>query len=329
MNAAQPRAERPGSAAWLTVSRFSVASPENAFPMLTPPSRSRPRPSLSRGSMTAASRGRFETMRRPESFSYQRKPGICRDAPCRMPACAAGVVEGSPVCQPRMVWLPERNQCPMVGRLPAWTAHRSTGSATPSSWTTSMPGAVPGRGRRSVRNRPPACRACRRRTPRMSRRDSLTNVSSVPLSAIQSMIAAKTTARMAASTTFGQPLILRAGSSFSATVRMVTWATTPSSIAPQPPSAMTPTSSSGRSTAPTTATTTTRPRVSTTSALATPGMSQSVRVRTTNVVAALRTTRRVRLRIRRQVKSARNSPNKVRESGALTATRKRSHRFHQ
>ena len=263
--------------------------------MLTPPSRSRPRPSLSRGSITAASRGRFDTISLPVSFSNQRKPGICRDAPCRMPAWAAGVVDGRPVCQPRMVWLPDRSQCPMVGRLPARTAQRSTGSATPSSCTISMPGSVPGRGRRKVRNRPPAWRACRRRTARIRRLASLTNVSSVPLSAIQSRIAAKTTARIAATTRVGRPLIRFAGSSSSATTMTTTWATTPSSMAPQPPSAVTPTSSSGRSTAPTAATSTTRPSVSTMSALATPGISHSVTVSTTNVTRALRNTARIRL----------------------------------
>ena len=67
--------------------------------MLTPPSRNSPLPSVSRVSIWAASRGRLDTISLPVSFSNQRKPGICQDAPCRMPACEAGVVDGRPVCQ--------------------------------------------------------------------------------------------------------------------------------------------------------------------------------------------------------------------------------------
>jgi hypothetical protein len=205
--------------------------------------------------------------------------------------------------------------------LPARTAQRSTGSATPSSWTISMPGAVPGRGRRSVKYGPPARRACRRRTARMRRLVSLTNVSSVPLSAIQSTIAANTTARIAATTRVGRLLMWLAGSSSSATMITMTWTMTPSSIAPQPPSAVTPASSSGRSTAPTAAISTTRPSVSTMSRLATPGISHSVRVSTTNVVSALRTTARSRLRIRRQLSNARSSARQSRSSGTGTGSR--------
>ena len=63
--------------------------------MLTPPSASRPRPSLSRCWITAASLGWLATSSRPESFSYQRKAGTCALAPCSSPAWLAGVVDGS------------------------------------------------------------------------------------------------------------------------------------------------------------------------------------------------------------------------------------------
>ena len=56
----------------------------------------------------------------------------------------------------------------------------------------------------------------------MSRLVSLTNESSVPLSAIQSRIAANTTASTAATTTVGRLRIRSAGSSSSATVMTIT-----------------------------------------------------------------------------------------------------------
>jgi len=54
------------------------------------------------------------------------------------------------------LWVPERSQWPSVGRLPARTAQRSTGSDSPSSCTISRPGSVPARARRRVRNGPPS-----------------------------------------------------------------------------------------------------------------------------------------------------------------------------
>jgi len=65
------------------------------FPMLAPPSASRPRPALIVFSTYAASAGWLVTVSRAFSFSYQRNAGTAALAPCRMPAWLAGVVAGS------------------------------------------------------------------------------------------------------------------------------------------------------------------------------------------------------------------------------------------
>jgi hypothetical protein len=68
------------------------------------------------------------------------------------------------------------------------------------------------------------------------------------------------------------------------------------------------------------------------SLLATPGMSQSVRVSTTKVTSALRSTARNRLRIRRQLSRGRSSARQRRRTGTsvgswgLMATAKQWHR---
>ena len=84
-------------------------------------------------------------------------------SPCRMPACAAGVVAGRPVCQAAQpVAARMRSHWPMLGRLPARTAQCSSGAATPSSWTISSAGLAragssgrwPGRGPSGAASRP-------------------------------------------------------------------------------------------------------------------------------------------------------------------------------
>jgi len=72
MKTAQPRADRPGKAARLTVSRLVGASPVNALLIDTPPSRSSPAPLDRRVSISAASRGRLATTIRCWALSYHR-----------------------------------------------------------------------------------------------------------------------------------------------------------------------------------------------------------------------------------------------------------------
>ena len=83
----------------LMVSRLVGASPEKMLEMLTPPSASSPRPSLSRAWITAASLGWLATSSVPVSFSYQRNAGTWSLRPCSSPAWLAGVVAGSCACQ--------------------------------------------------------------------------------------------------------------------------------------------------------------------------------------------------------------------------------------
>ena len=124
----------------LIVSSAVGASPVKMLEMLTPPSASRPRPSLSRCWITAASLGWLATRSRPESFSYHRKAGICALAPCSSPAWLAGVVDGSWTSHVVAVWLPERTHRVSVGRSPLCRAHCSSGPGSPSTWTNTTPG---------------------------------------------------------------------------------------------------------------------------------------------------------------------------------------------
>ncbi len=203
-NDAYPRARRPGNPARLTVSRLCGASPENALLILTPPSASRPRPLLNRRSISAASRGRLVTIRRPASFSYQRKAGTYRDAPCRMPAWLVGVVDGIPVCHSMNRCEPERTHRLRVGRFPAVTAHRSSGADSPSIWMMTTPGPSNG-GLSSL-----PYRATWRMTSPMK-------VSSLPASASQPTIAAITAVVQATPTAAPKPRKLTSGSICSAT----------------------------------------------------------------------------------------------------------------
>ena len=108
--------------------------------MLTPSSASSPRPSDSRASMTAASAGRLATSRRPSSRSHQRKAGMPWLSPCSRPAWLTGVVDGTRARHSVHVWLPDRTQRLIVGRLPARISFSSKGAGTPSSCTNTTPG---------------------------------------------------------------------------------------------------------------------------------------------------------------------------------------------
>jgi len=114
------------------VSRLVGASPEKTLLTLTPPSASRPRPSVRRDSTSALSRGRLVTTRRPDSFSYQRNAGTWALAPCSSPAWLAGVVAGNWACHSASVWLPERSHRASVGRLPDAIAQWASGAESPS-----------------------------------------------------------------------------------------------------------------------------------------------------------------------------------------------------
>jgi hypothetical protein len=59
----------------LKVRTLLAASPESTLPRLEP-SRNKPSPLETRRSISAASLGLFDTIRRPVSFSYQRKAGM-------------------------------------------------------------------------------------------------------------------------------------------------------------------------------------------------------------------------------------------------------------
>ena len=126
----------------LIVSSAVGASPEKMLEMLTPPSASSPRPSLSRCWISAASLGWLATSSRPSSFSYQRNAGTCPLAPCSSPAWLAGVVDGSCTSQDVATWLPERTHRVRVGRSPLWIAHCSNGAGSPSTWMKTTPGVV-------------------------------------------------------------------------------------------------------------------------------------------------------------------------------------------
>ncbi len=84
----------------LIVSIEYGASPETRFARLAPPSCSRPLPFEWRASISAASRGRFETIALPCSFSHQRNAGMSWFEPCRIPACMAAVWDDQSHSQP-------------------------------------------------------------------------------------------------------------------------------------------------------------------------------------------------------------------------------------
>ena len=57
-----------------------------------------------------------------------------------MPAWLAGVVAGSCARHGTIRCVPDRSQRAIVGRSPDCTAHRASGSASPSIWMTTTPG---------------------------------------------------------------------------------------------------------------------------------------------------------------------------------------------
>lgn len=73
--------------------------------------------------------------------AHQRNAGTSALAPCSSPAWLAGVVAGSSACHSVRMWRPDRIQRLDVGRLPAWTAQRTSGAERPSIWIMTTPGA--------------------------------------------------------------------------------------------------------------------------------------------------------------------------------------------
>ena len=116
-----------------------VASPLNRLPTLVPPAARRPRPFEARRSISVASAGRFETSRRPVSFSNQRKAGMLSLFPWRIPAWLAEVCDGGTHSHSTRRYCPERTQLAIRGVIPTRIALRRIGAARPSIWTTISP----------------------------------------------------------------------------------------------------------------------------------------------------------------------------------------------
>jgi len=96
----------------LNVNMASSVSPVNTFARDAPPPPSNPTPLDWRDSISAASFGRFVTITRPVSFSYQRNAGMLWLSPSRMPACMAPVCDDRSHSQPCSTWVPHETSRP-------------------------------------------------------------------------------------------------------------------------------------------------------------------------------------------------------------------------
>ena len=130
-NAYMSRTSRP-LAPVLIVNSERGASPEQRLPRLAPSWASSPSPSDTRRSSSAASFGRLETIVRPVSFSYQRKAGMSKLLPCRMPGWLAPVCDDRSHSQGTRRWVPDRIQRAIIGMWPLRSARRSVAWASPS-----------------------------------------------------------------------------------------------------------------------------------------------------------------------------------------------------
>ena len=146
MNAAQPRADRPGSAAWLTVSRLIAASPRervaDAHPAVAQQAAAVAEPRLDHARRPAAG-WRPSAGRSPSRTSGT--PGICRDGAVQDAGLRRRAWSTAGRCASR-AWCGCRSAASARGWAGCRPGRPSAAPArlTPSSCTISRPGSVPG-----------------------------------------------------------------------------------------------------------------------------------------------------------------------------------------